>query len=318
MYISFEKLITQLEFALEQLEKHDGDFDRFALLLVDNAVELALRQYAGSFDAFFIVSFKELFRDFVKAKKKNDFHDKVAAAVTDEKNGRKRLISSEEAKSICALHDVRNTSYHQGSYTGSTRALAVFYFKIACKLLREHCAISMVAGDREYGAVFVRLSETVGAMSTNLLHVLTQDMRQKIDSTEHMMNRLDNDKEAVIKQAHAWLFASSDEGKRFAAKLFAEKKFCVNKKRVSEKDAMKPVIEVSPVEFAKFLVEECEWHTVGDPVQQWRENLSILKAAKNEHEAVQIYCEFMKQTEPFRAQISSTHEERFFHEEEPA
>lgn len=42
--------IDQLDLALDQLAMKDRNFDRFALMLVDNTVELTLHQYAKDCD----------------------------------------------------------------------------------------------------------------------------------------------------------------------------------------------------------------------------------------------------------------------------
>lgn len=41
----FADQIDQMDLALDQLAMHDRNFDRFALMLIDNVVELSLHNY---------------------------------------------------------------------------------------------------------------------------------------------------------------------------------------------------------------------------------------------------------------------------------
>lgn len=127
--------IDQLDLALDQLAMNDRNFDRFALLLIDNVVELTLHQFAQD---------KAAENTLWKFSKKfpNDpgtvedalsqYFDRKAKATC--KLG---FFSDPLKESILALHQFRNTAYHKGlRHEGILHSLALFYFECCCAVLQ--------------------------------------------------------------------------------------------------------------------------------------------------------------------------------------
>jgi len=120
--------IDQLDLALDQLATKDRNFDRFALMLIDNVVELTLHQYAKdcSYD-------NDLWRSSGKSRSKPT---EVAAALGPYFDAKvrlarsKKLVSDEVCDSLQYLHSFRNTAYHRGlRHEGILHSLMLFYFK---------------------------------------------------------------------------------------------------------------------------------------------------------------------------------------------
>jgi hypothetical protein len=125
-------IIDQLDFALDHIALRDANYKRLALMLVDNAVELALHQHAEESKG----------REWDAKDKPGEYQKALSAALGQRfdckvKFGRvSELISDETAQSINSLHSYRNQVYDQGvMHEGILHALAVFYFRIACDLL---------------------------------------------------------------------------------------------------------------------------------------------------------------------------------------
>ena len=125
----FADTLDQMDLALEQLLVRDRNFDRFAIMLVDNAIELALHRRAE------------------EAQRENRYRlspryddKKIAAALGKGFDGKVRFAQSigwltvEQGSVIRSLHEIRNEAYHQGiRHERILHSLAAFYFRIACQ-----------------------------------------------------------------------------------------------------------------------------------------------------------------------------------------
>lgn len=276
---SFEKTINQLDLALDQLALRDPDFDRFALMLVDNSVEITLRKHAweaGVFNSKMSESGKAITKEY------RDFCKTVTIAKST------GLISSETAESILFLHKMRNLSYHQGvAYAGVIHSMTIFYFKIACELLQQYRpeftpnrekasyrAVRYLGDipphstgkldiDKYFGVAWTRLLNVANALDSDLLVDLAQDMSGMINNIDGMIGFLaersdPKSRKEAIKQVHA-----GTEGQKYSR----------------------------------------------DPIPTWKQKYLIpLQKERNLHSAVKKYFTFMQQTEDLREKISDAHE----------
>lgn len=126
--------IDQLDLALDQLAIRDRNFDRFALMLIDNVVELTLHRYARDKAGenkmrSHLVTPKLNPRVIEKALGQN-FDAKVKAGV---KLG---LIESSICESILYLHSFRNTAYHKGLRHEKILRSLVIFFRSARAILK--------------------------------------------------------------------------------------------------------------------------------------------------------------------------------------
>jgi hypothetical protein len=129
--------IDQLDLALDQLAVADRNFDRFALMLIDNVVELTLHRFIQD-----KASENELWRKIKEPKHDPKIIEKGLSQNFDNKaKGASKLglMPSEMCESILNLHAFRNTSYHKGMrHEGILHSLALFYFRTACHFLKGY------------------------------------------------------------------------------------------------------------------------------------------------------------------------------------
>ena len=303
--------IDQMDLALDQLAVRDRNFSRFALMLIDNVVELTLHQYAQdrSYE-------NDMWGRHVTPR--NDPKSVVAALGPhfDSKLKLARgigLLADDLSESIQYLHTFRNTAYHRGlRHEGILHSLALFYFKNACLILASyspmwwssssrdqipHRAMKYLGkpdffkGKESFHAAWVRLREVAESMGDSLVSDLHNDMKETIDRVDEQIQFLADDspngkksRKQVILDCQAWPFAFSDEGKAYAAANHAPKS--------------------SISEYVEWIASTYPWPTKTDPIPGWRKRLHSLNAENNSHVALKKYCEFMNQTESLWSLIS--------------
>src|SRR6266568_1956587 len=140
--------IDQLDLALDQLAMRDRNFDRFAMMLIDNVVELTLHQQARECS----YENKSWGRDddpkydpkAVAQALGQAFDAKVRLARISE------MLSDAVADSLLYLHGYRNAVYHQGvRHEGILHGLAIFYFEIACGVLKAFNPMWWTSGNEK-------------------------------------------------------------------------------------------------------------------------------------------------------------------------
>ena len=306
MSLSFGKIVSQLDLALDHLAQSDEDSARFALMLVDNVVELALHghaRYANTLKFFDVDDYKAD-ESLVQNALRIFFQDKIDLA---KENG---MISTETANSIRDLHGMRNLAYHQGiSYAETIRSLTIFYFEIACALLQKR-GISLRREEKipyrmakyfnpnnpDENAIWGQLMKAADALQSDLLGDLVHGMTHTIQSIDQMiefcathstpkMTRSD-----VVKNSQIEFFVFSSEGKKSLNDFCAKQR-----KAASEKDIENLM--------RKTMRKAGEQMFSADPVPKWMEKLHSLKAKKDRHSAVKIYCDFMEKTASIREKI---------------
>ena len=126
--------IEQIDLALEHIRKRDVNNARFALMLIDNAVEITLHQIAAD-KSREVNSWMYRDRTYEHAKALSaalgrNFDRKVEFA---RKTGR---LDEETAGTIMVMHGFRNDVYHIGiQHEFILPALSEFYFTVACGFL---------------------------------------------------------------------------------------------------------------------------------------------------------------------------------------
>src|SRR5271166_103733 len=130
-------IVEQLDLALEHLSKGDANNARFGLMLTDNAVEIALHQFAKDHKALRDSEgwMRNKYKDAALLQRAlgRHFEDKVKLAKSLGK------LSNDTAESIVIFHGVRNEVYHIGlQHEAVLPALAAFYFEVACGFLGSY------------------------------------------------------------------------------------------------------------------------------------------------------------------------------------
>ncbi|KAA1284801.1 hypothetical protein [Alcaligenes faecalis] len=306
----FSDQIDQLDLAIDQLAVHDRNFDRFALMLIDNVVELVLHQHAKD---------KVMMRRSFAANKNSEAEWKSALAATGRGFDAKvryacesSMISSAAADSILYLHSFRNSAYHQGSrHESILHSLAVFYFRLACAVLRAYKPIFYGLSSRDkishravkylgkpdlfsredmFVRAFDRLTEVADGLGENLIDDLQADMFETIKRTDEWLDFVsENDphcsgRDEVVRYCQAWPFAWTEK-----AKSFARDNGCKASSMGS---------------YVEWLGNNYNWQIKTDPVSSWGKRHRSLQKELDLDAALKKYCDFMKQTETFRDVLS--------------
>jgi hypothetical protein len=300
----FADQMEQMDLALDQLVLKDRNFDRFALMLVDNVVELTLHRYAEGQNNRYSPP-KGIDPVVLSAALGQRFDAKLKLAKL---NG---LLSDELARSFGFLHSFRNTAHHRGlRHERILRALSLFYFEGACASLCEwksswsshsddaipHRALKYLgrrgaAAPERFRAAWQRLAEVATSMGDTLVHDLAEDMKKTIDSADEAIEFVATDspepktRAGVIIDAQTWAFWRTDEAKAYAAA----------KRPASAKQTVGASVD--------WLAANYPWPIKVDPIPSWRKRLKSLAGESNRHLALKKYCEFMAQTEDLRGLI---------------
>jgi len=302
--------IDQLDLALDQLAVRDRNFDRFALMLVDNIVELTLHRFAqdraGENDLWTTLKKPKLGSKPIEAALGQNFDSKVKLAA------KLNLISDAACGSVLNLHAFRNTAYHRGlRHEGILHSLSVFYLTVTCELLKaykprfwswgssdvvSHRARKYL-GDldrtepaKRFHAAFQRLGEVAASMKPTLAADLGADMEKTVDETDTVIQFLSTDspkpmsRDRTLIYAQAWALAPTDQGE-----AFARDHGCAAK-------TVQGYVDWLSVEYA--------WPAKRDPIPSWRSRLTALRRETDPHRALKRYCDFMKQTDGLRATLN--------------
>lgn len=314
--------IDQLDLALDQLVIKDRNFDRFALMLIDNVVELSLHQFAqdraGENELY---AGKGEFEHDPKLIQKALGQRFPPKAILAKEMG---LISADQCKSVLNLHTYRNTAYHRGQrHEGILHSLAIFYFRIACEILKAYRprwwasvsndAISHRArkylGNADFfkiqelcDAAFQRLIDVSEGLEIDLIGDLYRDIEQTIQSTDGALQFLADDapqarsRESALIDAQAWPFLFSEEAKAYAERRGIHVEL---EKQVRDVATMRQVAE-----YIDWMMKHYNWPVTVDPIPSWARWLESFGRQTDYHIALGQYCDFLKQTERLRGQIS--------------
>ena len=304
--------IDQLDLALDQLSIHDRNFDRFALILVDNVVELTLHRYAQDRAAE-----NELFGKWSEPKYDHKLIAKALSRSFDKKAKAARdlgLIDDEHCTSLLHLHSFRNTAYHQGQrHEAILHSLAIFYFMNACDLLKEykpnfwssssqdsysHRALKYIGPIKSidhniaFNSAFIRLREVADSLDFDLVGALSADMESTIDYMDEMISFLETGspkirtRSEVIVDVQVRSFAFTEKARKFAIDNGWRKN--------------------SIGEYLDWLAKNYNWQVKSDPINSWCRRLTALRQQTNHHKALKHYCNFMNQTVELRSKIEES------------
>jgi hypothetical protein len=302
--------IDQLDLALDQLAVAERNFDSFALMLIDNVVELTLHRYvqdkAGENEMWGRLGKPKHDPKIIERALGQSFDAKIKASC---KLG---LINESACESILNLHSFRNTAYHKGlRHEKILHSLAIFYFRNACDLLKayepnwwsfsskdkiSYRALKYIGKHNIHNHVeifkvaYARLDDVAASMSENLVADLSADMKETIDSIDDAISFLANDspekrsRDNVIVDSQAWPFGFTEEARKFA------------------KNNGYSVSHVGP--YIEWLAKNYDWPIKKDPIPSWRSRLVKLSKENDYHKALKRYCDFMHQTEDIRSQLT--------------
>jgi hypothetical protein len=237
----FADCVDQLDLAIDQLAVADRNFDRFALMLIDNVVELTMHRFAEEKARSNTWSGRApKYAPELVAKALSQSFDTKAKAARD-----LGLFNAKVCDAVLQLHRFRNTAYHRGlRHEGILHSLAAFYYQNACDILKAHVPNSWVSssvdrishramkylGHKDSVISYLdttvqacgRLKELVNVLQCDLVGDLAADMQSTIDVVEEGLDFLERDgpkdlsRDEVVQECQLYAVAYSDEGKRFA------------------------------------------------------------------------------------------------------
>lgn len=310
--------IDQLDLALDQLALKDRNFDRFAIMLVDNVVELTLHQHALNKqilkDQRYPQGQAEVDVKDLNAALGQNFDAKVSFALKTE------LLTKPMSQSINWLHSFRNSSYHAGlRHEGILNSLANFYLRTCCDMLvryrpgywsfgseRVSHRAAKYLGDCDglevlfkAGEMFELAWKRIGAVAVNMQCDLIQDLARDLSNT---IDRVDTDisfiadnapskggvytRNEVVVDAQAWAMAFTEKGIQYA-----------------QKNGYQGHASFGPA-LGSWLVEHYTAPFPVDPIPKWKDRLTAISRETNEHKALEKYCNFIKQTQGVRDDIA--------------
>ncbi len=303
-------IIDQLDFALDHMALADVNYKRLALMLIDNAMELALHRHAEN----------DKQPDWLRDKPPPEYLKALTEALGQRFEAKVRfaritnLISDDVAQTIDILHSYRNQLYHQGVvHEGILHGLTVLYFRVVCDVLTTipthgyswssghkipHRAIKYI-GKPPFRDVFTllpsvwaRLKMVSESLPFSLVADLHSEMTAITDETERLLDFLveaDPDKRSRdehVVDCQAWRIAFTEKGKRFA------------------------LANACPVEtvggYVDWLAKNYKFDFRKDPVPGWRTRIAALAREDDLHMALKKHQDFMNQTTFVREAIEAS------------
>jgi hypothetical protein len=298
-------VLEQMDLALDQLAVDDANYKRFALMLVDNVVELTLHKYAIE---------KSNWNEMWQGLPPKYPPKLVAEALGQHFESKAKLaaetgyISAKTKETITILHSFRNEVYHQGmAHEKILSAVSLFYFQNACELLERFSPGVFSFGDRQQiphrakkylGAkpnyeslgLFISACKRLRDISESFKSDLTGDLAGQIElmveEADHNIQFLADDglgeksREAALIYVQLWDFAWTPK-----AKEFAKANGCAAK---------------TELDYLEWLKRHYDWKYRKDPIPSWEKRLATLRIEKDPHRSLLLYKNFADQTEDIR------------------
>lgn len=301
-----------MDLSLDHIAMSDPLYDRFAIMLIDNCMELFLHRFALNY-----VSRSKMWH-FSGETEKDDkvarmatgqnFNEKIKLAV------REKVLSKAMGESVRLLHEYRNTSYHAGmKHEGILNGMAKLYFHILAQVLSEYRPSSWGYNPSEVPNVRVlkyvgsaqacHSSAFLGEVFPRLMLVI-ENMGQTlkgdlIKSAETMIEECDWGIDFIVKNSPSWAGIQTRDAVVLDAEVWAV--WCSDKANgmLSKSDLNNPSVD----DCIKWLSNNYPGLCKKDPIPNWTKRVNTMKATTCSHEILSKYCNFVKQTESVRTNI---------------
>jgi hypothetical protein len=303
-------MIDQLDFALDHIVLQDPNYKRLSLMLIDNALELALHEHAEEkkqrhkYDR----ELPDPFRSAMEAALGRHFESKVKfAKITG-------FLTEEMGQTIVTLHSYRNQLYHRGlMHEEILHSLAMFYFGIACDVMAALPHFGYSWGnrtkipfraikylgtlpfkdiERTISQAWTRLKDVASAIPYNLTNDLHNQLAAVVGETDELLDYLSRGhpqkmtRDELVMDVQAWSVMFTEKGKEFA------------RSRSTTANTIQG--------YADWFRDNYPFDIKRDPIKSWNEQSASLKAEKNEHTSLKKYHEFIQRTEGFRRALSES------------
>lgn len=303
-------VLDQMDLAFEHIGKGSVHDARFALMLTDNAVELAIHELANNkhaeMKAWPFREEKYPHKKELEEARGRVFEAKLKFAKLE------GLVTEEQARTIALMHNFRNELYHVGlQHEAILPNLARFYFSMACGVLADYPIryfsywhdIQLPERSRKYftsrgkhsPAEMGDFAKACRTMEAECGHKKAETIRTLADHMEHIISGSDTHLDIVAEgiyvgqqktrdqatlDCQTWPLAFSIEGREFAkANGFRGK---------SMPELLEWLGTNYPLRFKK------------DPIPGWRKQVARLRSKGNPHTALENYVAFMEHTAQIR------------------
>ncbi|AYM66163.1 hypothetical protein G6L68_25095 [Agrobacterium fabrum] len=312
----YAALLDQMDLALEHLDRGSVHDARFALMLTDNAVELAIHKLATEKYAHH----KSWYRLGESYPHKQELAEALGQSFDAKlKFARiEKMVTEEQARTVAIMHDFRNELYHVGlQHEPILTAIAPFYFWFACDILKAFPGFGLSYGNltvipdraKKYFNSSIRSPAELGdfekACGTlkdgcsfakgTMIGALTEHIEQIIAENDAYMGVISvgayprgqgiTRDQATI-NCQVWRLAFASEGHKFAR----ENGFSGR----SIHDLVEWLGQHFPLRIKK------------DPIPGWRRRATRLRSKGNPYLAIATYVDFLNETAQFRQDLGDS------------
>lgn len=311
----YAALLDQMDLALEHLDKGSVHDARFALMLTDNAVELAIHKLATEKNAELIS-----WGRFQTYSHKNELAEALGQSFEAKlKLARiEKMVTDEQARTVTIMHDFRNELYHVGlQHEPILPAIAPFYFSFACDILGafpgrglSYGNLTVIPdrakkyfnssrrspaelGDYEKACVTIKdrcpfvKGKMVSALADHIELIITENNNyMEVISVGAYPRGEGITRDQATIDCQVWRLAFAPEGHKFAR----ENGFSGS----SIRDLVGWLAQKYPLKIKK------------DPIPGWKRRVTRLRSKGNPHLAIATYVDFLKETAQFRQDLANS------------
>ncbi|PTV70222.1 hypothetical protein [Agrobacterium pusense] len=311
----YAALLDQMDLALEHLDKGGVHDARFALMLTDNAVELAIHKLATEKHSD-LMSWSRL--------EKYPHKQELVEAVGQSFDAKLKfariesMVTDEQARTVAIMHEFRNELYHVGlQHEPILPAIASFYFWFACDILQAFPGRGLYSGNKMviperakkyFTSSSRRMAElgdfkkacgtlkarchffkgmTINALADHIeLIVSENDAYMDVISVGAYPRGEGITRDQATIDCQVWRLAFAPEGQQFAR----DNGFSGS----SIRDLVDWLGQKYPLKIKR------------DPIPGWKRRATRLRSKGNPHLAVATYVDFLKGTAQFRQDLAES------------
>ncbi|NTF08890.1 hypothetical protein G6L37_22425 [Agrobacterium rubi] len=312
----YAALLDQMDLALEHLDKGSVHDARFALMLTDNAVELAIHKLATEKYAHH----KSWYRLEESYPHKQELAEALGQSFETKLKfaRREKMVTEEQARSVVIMHDFRNELYHVGlQHEPILTAIAPFYFWFACDILKAFPGFGLSYGNltvipdraKKYfrssrrspaelgdfetacGTLKDRCAFTkgpmIGALADHIEQIIVEnDAYMGVVSVGAYPRGQGITRDQATIDCQVWRLAFAPEGHKFAR----ENGFSGS----------------SIQELVRWLGQHFPLRIKKDPLPGWRRRVTRLRSKGSPHLAIATYVDFLNETAQFRQDLAQS------------
>jgi hypothetical protein len=304
------QVIDQLDFALDHLLLEDPNYQRLSLMLIDNALELALHRHA-----------QETLAESRWNRKISGSKQKLIEAAQGQRFGEKlklakhtKWIDERVGRSVETLHGFRNKLYHGGlAHERILHALALFYFQIVCDLMLSmpahgyswssshkitHRAIKYLGPTpmrdcmEAVPGAWRRLREVSDAMPWSFHDALKGELASRVAEVDEniefiVKNAPDTpSRDEVVLQSQAWHVAFTDEGKNFA---------------ISNGLSQSNIFGV-----IDYIALKYPFGVKKDPIKRWESRVQVVSEEEDPHKCLEKFRQLFAEIQSVHVAVESS------------